>query len=77
VPQYQGTGSPIGSVVPNVAQLIFDEIAGQRVAYNVFSSLYNSHGVVRMLSSYEEKISYTISGAFPALPIGIASITGI
>lgn len=77
VPNYQGTGSPVGSVIPNKAQLIMKELAGQPVAYNVFSQLYNSHGVVRLISSYAEKISYTISGAFVALPIGIATITGI
>lgn len=77
VPNYQGTGTPTGSVLPNVAQLIFDQINGQDVAYNLFSSLYNSHGVIRMLSSYEEKVSYTISGSFIGIPVGVASITGI
>lgn len=74
--QYQGTGSPAGSTTPSICQLIFKELAGQRVAYNIFSSLYNSHGVVRLLSSYAEKISYTVSGGFLALPVGVAIGSG-
>lgn len=77
VQDYQGTGTPVGSDVPNYAQLIYDNLAGQTVAYNVFSSLYNSHGVVRQTSSYEEKVSYTISGAFIAAPIGVSTMSGI
>lgn len=77
VPNYQGTGDPIGSTLPNKAQLIFDEVNGQPVAYNIFSNLYNSHGVVRLLSSFAEKVSYTVSGAFIALPFAVATISGI
>lgn len=77
VQNYQGTGSPIGSSTPNYAQLIFKQLNGQDVAYNVFSTLWNSHGVVRLISSYAEKISYVVSGSFLALPLGVATISGI
>ncbi len=77
VQDYAGTGNPIGSSVPNHCQLIFDTLANQPVAYNIFSQLYNSHGVVRLASAYEEKVSYTVSGALIAQPIGVSTMTGI
>jgi hypothetical protein len=77
VQNYTGTGTPLGSVAPNFMQVIFKEIAGQETALGVFTTLYNSHGVVRMLSSYNEKISYVVSGTVLTMPVGIATMSGI
>jgi len=77
VQDYQGTGTPIGASVPNYCQLVLDDLNGDNVAVNVFSSLYYSHGVVRLLSSYAEKISYTVSGSLIKDPIGVSTMSGI
>ena len=77
VQNYQGTGSPIGASTPNYCQLIYSRLGNQEVALNCFSSLYQSHGVVRELSSYNEKVSYTIAGAIVALSVGIATAYGL
>lgn len=77
VQDYQGTGSPIGSSTANTIQLIWSKLVSQEVALNAFCSLYNSHGTVRKVSYFNEKISYTVAGAIVALPIGIATMTGV
>jgi hypothetical protein len=77
VQNYTGTGTPLGSVAPNRMQVIFKQIGGQDTALGVFSSLYNSHGVVRLLSSYNEKISYVLAGTVLTMPIGVATMSGI
>jgi hypothetical protein len=77
VQNYTGTGTPLGSVAPNYMQVIFKQIAGQDTALGVFSSLYNSHGVVRLLSSYNEKVSYVLGGTVLPMPIGVATLSGI
>ncbi len=77
VQDYQGTGSPIGASTPNYAQLVYMEMDGQECVLNAFSSIYNSHGVVRESSYFTEKASYTLSGAIVALPIGVATMSGI
>ncbi len=76
-PLLQGTGTPIGSVVPNQCVLIFDNIEGQECLLNAFVTLYNSHGVVRLASSYQEKISYVLGGAIISNAIGIQIMQGI
>jgi hypothetical protein len=77
VQNYQGTGSPIGSVLPNYCQLVFKEVGGQDCVLNTFATPYNSHGVLRQLSSYAEKISYVPGGAIVAMPIGVATGSGL
>lgn len=59
----------------NFVQLIFEEVAGQSVLLNTFSSLYNSHGAIRKESAYVEKISYVVSGSIVAIGFGIATGT--
>lgn len=76
-PLLQGTGSPIGSTVPNQAVMIFDNIQGQPCLLNSFVTLYNSHGVVRLASSYQEKVSYSLGGAIVSNAIGIQIMQGI
>lgn len=77
VQNYQGTGNPIGSVTPNYIQVVFSKLNNTEVALNAFCSPYQSHGVVRELSSFNEKISYTIAGAIVTLPAGIATGSGV
>jgi hypothetical protein len=77
VQNYTGTGSPLGSSAPNFMQVIFKTIGGQETALGVFTTLYNSHGVVRMLSSYNEKVSYCVAGTVLTMPIGVALMSGI
>jgi hypothetical protein len=76
-PLLQGTGTPIGSSTPNQCVLIFETIDGQECLLNSFVTLYNSHGVVRQASSYQEKISYSLGGAIVSNGIGIQIMTGI
>ncbi len=75
-PLLQGTGSPIGSTVANQIVLIFDNIEGQPCLLNAFATLYNSHGVVRLASSFQEKISYALGGAIVSNAIGIQIMGG-
>ena len=77
VQNYTGTGTPLGSDLPNYMQVIFKTIGGQETALGVFSTLYNSHGVVRELSSYNEKVSYVVAGSILTMPVGIATLSGI
>ena len=77
VQNYTGTGTPLGSDLPNFMQVIFKTIGGQETALGVFSTLYNSHGVVRELSSYNEKVSYVVAGSILTMPVGIATLSGI
>jgi hypothetical protein len=76
-PLLDGTGTPIGSVTPNQLVLIFDNFAGQECLLNAYVSLYNSHGVVRHASSYQEKVSYTLGGAIVSNGIGIQIMSGV
>ena len=76
-PLLQGTGTPIGSSTPNYAVLIFDKIDNQECLLNAFVTLYNSHGVIRQASSYQEKISYSLGGAIVSNAIGIQIMRGI
>lgn len=57
-------------------QIILDEIDGQRSTYNLFNSLYNSHGAVRQLSSIYEKVSMSVGGSIVALPIAVSTGVG-
>ena len=59
------------------AQLILDEVQGQRVAYNLFNTLYFSHGMVRQASQVEEKISNGLGGAFIAQAMGISTLSAV
>lgn len=77
VQDLQGTGSPIGSVLPNYALMVLSELNGQECALNAFSSILQSHGAVRLLSSVIEKLSYTVSGMIAPQPIGIGRMSGI
>ncbi len=76
-PLLQGTGTPIGSVAPSYAVLIFDNLQGQECLLNAFVTLYNSHGVVRQTSSFEEKISYSLAGGVVSNAIGVQIMRGI
>ena len=76
-PLLQGTGTPIGSATPNQCVLIFEKIAGQECLLNSFVTLYQSHGTVRLASSYQEKVSYSLGGAIVVNGIGIQIMTGI
>ncbi len=73
----QGTGSPIGSTIANNALMIWNKLGGQECMLHAFSSLWNSHGVVREISYFNEKISYTLSGAIATMPAGIQIMSGI
>lgn len=77
VQNYTGTGTPLGSVAPNYMQVIFKEIGSQETALGPFSTLYNSHGVIRELSSYAEKVSYVVAGTVLTMPVGVATMSGI
>jgi hypothetical protein len=76
-PLLQGTGNPIGSTVPNQMVLIFDTIKGQPCLLNAYATLYNSHGVERLASSFQEKASYSLGGAIVSNAIGIQIMQGI
>lgn len=80
VQNYQGTAlsdEPIGSDVPNTIQLILSSFAGQQVALNAFTTPYNSHGVQRLISSFTEKVSFGLAGAFVTQAQGIATMQGV
>lgn len=76
-PLLQGTGTPIGSVTPNLCALIFDKLDGQECLQEAFITLYQSHGVKRENSGYSEKISYALGGAIITNAIGIQIMQGI
>ena len=76
-PLLQGTGTPIGSTIANQMVMIFDTVEGQPCLLNAYATLYNSHGVVRLASSYQEKISYALGGAIVSNAIGIQIMQGI
>jgi hypothetical protein len=76
-PLLQGTGTPIGSVTPNQVVLIFDNIKGQPSVLNAYTTLYNSHGTVRLASSYQEKVSYGLAGVIITNPLGVQVMSGV
>lgn len=76
-PLLQGTGNPIGSATPNLLVLVYEKLAGQECLLNSFVTLYNSHGVHRQISSFQEKISYGLGGAITVNAIGIQIMRGI
>lgn len=73
----QGSGSPIGASNPNYALMIWERLGGQECVLNAFSSLWNSHGVVREISYFNEKISYTVSGSIVTMPAGVQIMSGV
>lgn len=77
VPDYDGTGDPIGSENPNYCQLIFPEVNGQKTALNAFCSLWRDHGAIRQPTYIERVISYTIAGFVTPIPMAIITMDGI
>ena len=60
-----------------IAQLVLDNVLGQKVVLNAFTYKFRSHGVLRTLSGFEEKVSAGTAGAIVAYPAGVATMTGI
>lgn len=61
----------------NMVMLYAMEMNGQDVINNVFGELYKSHGVVRQLSSFVEKVSASSYGAVVRYPFAIVRMLGV
>ena len=68
---------PASEYSTGICQLVLDNVLGQRVVYNAFTYKFRSHGVLRLRSGYEEKVSAGTAGAIVAYPAGVATMTGI
>lgn len=61
----------------NAVMIYASEINGQDVINNVFGEVYKSHGVVRQLSSFVEKVSASSYGAVIRYPFAVARMLGV
>lgn len=77
VQNYQGTGTPIGSVTPNYIQLVYSKVGEQECVLNAFSSLWYEHGMIRKESSIAGKVSCTLGGAIVVNGMGVATAQGV
>jgi hypothetical protein len=64
---------PSGELV----QLIADEVEGMKTGILAYTELERSHGIVRKLSSYEEKKSGGSWGAIIFRPMAVSSMLGV
>lgn len=71
------SSNPQGIAAGNLVQLIADEIEGQRVAYCAFNEKMRGHPVIRMMSSFKQKVTAGTWGTIIRLPAGISSMIGV
>lgn len=67
----------LATAAGEIAMLIVPEIQGRRTLDTAFNERYRSHGVVRKLSSVEEKKSAGSWGGIVYYPMAIATMIGI
>lgn len=73
----QTTQNPQGMPAGNFMQLIVKSIEGQQTLFCGYNEKMRSHPLVRMISSYEQKITAGTWGTIIRMPIGIAGMLGI
>lgn len=69
-PEYATTGG-------NLAQLIFNEVDGQRVGYTAFTEKMRTHPIIPDLSAWKQKKSQGTWGAIIRMPLAYVQMLGI
>lgn len=75
--QAQSSANPQGLPAGNFMQLIANDIDGMQVAFCAFTEKMRAHPIIRLHSSFEQKVSAGTWGFVLRIPIGIASMVGI
>lgn len=73
----KSTTNPQGIAAGNLAQLILDEVEGQKTGFCAFNEKMRSHAIVRGLSSFKQKTTSGTLGAVIRQPFGISQMLGI
>ena len=78
-PEYNlsATGGTPFTVASNYVQMIAMDVISEKSVVDIFAYKYRSHGTVRQLSSYQEKVSASSFGAGILLPAAISTIYGV
>ncbi len=77
--QYEALSStnPQGNAAGNLAQLIADDVEGQKTGFGAFSEKQRAHRIVPQLSSFAQKRSAGGWGTIIRMPVAVASMVGI
>lgn len=65
-----------GATSTSTVMVLAEEVRGQKVVEFGYTDKYYAHGMVKSLSSWEQKISAGTMGAVVYLPFAIATMTG-
>ena len=77
--QYGKTSSanPQGIAAGNFAQLIAEELDGNKVAFCSFTEKMRAHAIIKQSSSFKQKITAGSWGTVIRYPVAVASMVGI
>jgi hypothetical protein len=71
------TANPQGNAAGNVVQLIAEEIEGQQTGYCAFNEKMHAQPIVRLLSSFRQKVLAGIWGTVIRQPFAIVNMLGV
>lgn len=71
------TSNPQGNAAGNLVQLIAEEIEGQQVGYCAFNEKMHAQPIVRLLSSFRQKVLAGVWGTVLRQPFGIVGMVGV
>lgn len=69
--------NPHGMSAGNLVQLIATEVEGQKTGYMAFNVKMRAHPVIRMMSSWRQKVTGGTWGAIIRMPVAIAQMIGV
>ena len=73
----QTASNPQGVAAGNIIQLIAETLEGQDTGYCAFNEKLRTHGIVRDLSSFKQKLTQGTWGAIIRLPMAFAQMVGV
>lgn len=73
----RNAGNPQGIVAGNLVQLFVREVEGQKTGFAAYNEKMRSHPVVRLMSSFRQKVTGGTWGAVLRFPAGVASMIGV
>ncbi len=71
------TANSQGNAAGNVVQLLAEEIEGQQVGYCAFNEKMHAQPIVRLMSSFRQKVLAGVWGSVLRQPFGIVSMLGV
>lgn len=72
-----GTGNPDGLAAGNMLQLVVNEVEGQQAVESIYAEKMRNHGVVRQVSSVQQKVTAAAFGALIRVPVLVQSMVGV